>query len=252
MARRRFFVDEVHHGKAIATGDEAQHLRQVLRAELRQRYELSDGERVYLAEIEEFRKQTVTFRILEELPQPKELIHVTLAVALIKFDRLELMLEKATELGVSRIVVFPAVRSERGLEKAVPKRMERWQRISMEAAKQSHRVRGTEIEEAPNLAAICRIPNDLKFLLDEQGGAPILSAMPPIAKRTQGTTATLLLGPEGGWDERERQQALASGFVPLWLGQRILRAETAALSALSALQFSWDEALLPTEVIAVD
>lgn len=245
MARRRFFVDGIHHGTAVASGEEALHLRQVLRAERGQRYEISDGERVYLAEIEEFRKQTVTFRVLEELPQPGILLGITLGVALIKFDRLELLIEKATELGVSRILVFPAIRSEKGLEKAVPKRLERWRRIAQEAAKQSHRVRAPEISEAPNLAAICNDAKGLRLLLDEQGATPILSAIPPLTERTQGAEATLLLGPEGGWDPREREEALASGFVSSWLGQRILRAETAAMAALSVLQFSWDEALLP-------
>lgn len=242
MARRRFFVDEVHHGKAIASGDEAQHLRQVLRAEVGQRYELSDGERVYLAEIEELRRQTVTFAILEELAQPEEALVLTLGVSLIKFDRLELLVEKATELGVSRLLVFPSIRSERGLEKAVPKRLERWKRIALEAAKQSHRVSAPEIEEAAGLEAILSSPKDLGVFLDEAGTVPILNVMPEITKRSQGYRTTLLLGPEGGWDPRERAQVLQAGFSPASLGQRILRAETAAMAALSAFQFCWDQA----------
>lgn len=243
MARRRFFVDEIHHHQAVVSGDEALHLRQVLRAERGQRYELSDGSHVYLAEIVDFRKETVTFEVLEELPQDPDLLRVTLCAALIKFDRFELLIEKATELGATTVVPFAAIRSEKGLEKAVPKRRDRWQRIAMEAAKQCHRVNAPEVADLASWREVLAEQARLRYFLDEEGKQPILSALPPLAERPQGAELTVLVGPEGGWDARERQQALAAGFVSASLGRRILRAETAAIAALTALQLAWEQAL---------
>src|SRR5438309_3894910 len=102
--RRRFFVEQVRNGHAEISGDDARHLTRVLRVEAGQRYEISDNRNVYLAEIETARKEHVVFRTLEKLPSAAPDPQLILCAALIKFDHFEWMIEKATELGVSRIV----------------------------------------------------------------------------------------------------------------------------------------------------
>src|SRR5437016_1608709 len=100
MARRRFFVGEIRNGRAELTGDDARHLTKVLRVEAGQQYEISDNRRAYLAEVERATKEHVVFHVGEALdPEPDE-VRVTLLAALIKFDHYELLVEKATELGV--------------------------------------------------------------------------------------------------------------------------------------------------------
>ncbi|MCU0227089.1 MAG: 16S rRNA (uracil(1498)-N(3))-methyltransferase [Bryobacterales bacterium] len=252
MARRRFFVDEVHAQQAVLTGEEAQHLRQVLRAEHGQRYELSDGNKVLLGEIVHLRKDTVIFRVVEEIPQEPDLLDLTLGTALIKFDRFELLVEKATELGVSRIVPFPAIRSERGLEKAVEKRRDRWQRIALEAAKQCHRVAPPDVGPLQRFEGLLKPDEGFCFLLDESGGQVLLDGLPVVGERKPGQRVTLLVGPEGGWDPRERESAQAAGFLSVSLGRRILRTETAAAAAVSAIQLAWEQAAAsPVETIAL-
>src|SRR5260370_28114931 len=98
MARRRFFVDEVRRGEAELEGDEAEHLTRVLRAEAGQQYEICDGARLYLGEIVEMRRQWVRFRIVGSLEIPEPAVRIVLMMSLIKFDRFEWMIEKATEL----------------------------------------------------------------------------------------------------------------------------------------------------------
>ncbi len=119
---------------------EAEHLVRVLRAEPGQIYELSDNQNLYLAEIEVARKSVVTFRITEKLAPPPPPVHIALIAALFKFDRFELLVEKATELGVSVIQPFEATRTERGLGQASLKRSSRWEKIAVEASQQSRRV----------------------------------------------------------------------------------------------------------------
>src|SRR5579875_1971290 len=103
MARRRFFVSEVRRGSAELTDADAEHLVRVLRVEAGQVFEVSDNRNVYVAEIESARKSSVLFRILEELPSPAVSVHISLCAALIKFERFEWLLEKATELGVAAV-----------------------------------------------------------------------------------------------------------------------------------------------------
>src|SRR5580700_3340584 len=101
--RRRFFVDEVRSGRAEISGDDARHLTRVLRVEPGQRYEISDNRDVFLAEIETAHKDRVVFRALEKLETPAAGVRLILCAALVKFDRFEWMIEKATELGVAEI-----------------------------------------------------------------------------------------------------------------------------------------------------
>src|SRR5882757_6058064 len=136
MARRRFFVPEVRRGLAELTGRDAEHLVRVLRAEAGQRYEISDNRDVYLAEITSARKSAVSFEVIEKLPAQPEIAPAILVVALIKFDRFEWLVEKATELGVAEIRPFEAARTERGLLQAAAKRRARWEKIAQGASEQ--------------------------------------------------------------------------------------------------------------------
>src|SRR5215469_4701717 len=129
--RRRFFVDEIHSGKAEILGEDARHLTRVLRVEVGQQYEISDNKNVYLAEIEMARKEHVVFRATEKLAAPHPTVQVTLCASLIKFDHFEWMVEKATELGVTTFVPMVATRSEKGLDKAARGRVDRWRRIAL-------------------------------------------------------------------------------------------------------------------------
>lgn len=228
-------------------GEEVKHLRQVLRAEVGQRYELSDGQRVFLAEIESFRKGEVTFRVVEEIPQTPLLFNLTLYAALVKFDKFEWTVEKATELGVSRIVPVVAARTDFGLDKAAPKRLERWNRIALEAAKQCHRVGPPSIAEPVQFARAVSEAEGFRLFLDEDSREPLLRVLPPEASRNQGDTISLLVGPEGGWTDAERHAATAAGFAPASLGPLVLRAETAVVAAMAVLLGVWN--LCPTERI---
>src|SRR6185436_14100069 len=178
MARRRFFVDSIRGGVAELRGEEARHLTRVLRVEAGQRYEISDNQQAWLAEVVETRGERVVFRTVEPIESPPLPVRITLCAALIKFDRFEWIVEKATELGVDRIVPVATARVEKGLFEASRKRAERWIRIARESSQQSRRLRIPGISPAVRLDAAVKEVADHRYFLEEGTAPPLLQSMP--------------------------------------------------------------------------
>jgi 16S rRNA (uracil1498-N3)-methyltransferase len=220
-------------GEAVLAGEDAHHLARVLRVEAGQQFEISDGGTVYLGEVSAVSKSEVRFRVIEELGASVALPQVAIYCALIKFDRFEWMVEKATEIGVARIVPVDAARSEQGLLAAAGKRVERWRKIARESSQQSRRVSPPAVDEARKLTGMK--VEGAKFRLEERPGAALLGVALP-AKREP---VSILIGPEGGWTDTERTRLDQEGWVPVSLGASILRAETAAIVAAGAAAQWW-------------
>src|SRR5258708_23905451 len=146
--RRRFFVDEFENGSAILRGEGAHHLGRVLRAEPGQFYELSDGQCLWLGRTETVGRDEVQFTLVEQLPSMPARVRIELLLAIVKFDRFEWALEKATELGADEISPLAADRSEKGLIAAAAKRAERWKRVLAESAQQARRLSIPGLAEA--------------------------------------------------------------------------------------------------------
>jgi 16S rRNA (uracil1498-N3)-methyltransferase len=236
MARRRFFVDQVRKGQAEITGENAHHLTRVLRVEAGQKFEITDNERAWLASVETAHKNLVRFSVIEELTAGPDLPPITLYLALIKFERFEWAVEKATELGVARIFPVEANRSEHGLSAGAHKRVERWKRIAREASEQARRLRAPEIADPIGLPEALRDTSTHRCWLEEQPGARAL--LDAFAFRG-GDSAALLVGPEGGWVDAERAQFAQAGWTAASLGPSVLRTETAVCAALAVLLQMW-------------
>jgi 16S rRNA (uracil1498-N3)-methyltransferase len=234
MARRRFFVSKIHNQQAELTGDDAHHLVRVLRVEPGQSYEISDGASVYLGTVAEARKSRVVFDIGERVALKALPVRITLTFALIKFDRLEWILEKGTEAGVEIFQPVIAERSEKGLERAAVNRRERWERIVMEAAQQSRRDALPVLREVISLRAAVKEEADVRLLLDEAAEAMPILKVPAIGSRV-----ALMLGPEGGWTGEERAAITGAGWTAVSLGPQILRAETAAVVGVGLVMGAW-------------
>jgi 16S rRNA (uracil1498-N3)-methyltransferase len=236
--RRRFFVDAFDAGRAVLAGDAAHHVGRVLRAEPGQLYELSDGTSVWLGKIEFAGKDQIEFSLVEPIPIVKSSLDKTLLLAVVKFDTFEWALEKATELGVNRIVPVAAARSEKGLLAAAGKRADRWKKILFESSQQSRRVRLPVIEAVATLKdALAASRSHLKLMLSEQPEARPLRKI--LRDRTADTVA-LAIGPEGGWTIPEFSAAEQAGFEEASLGSLILRTETAATACLASLNYALD------------
>lgn len=224
-------------GRAVLGGDTAHHLGRVLRAEPGQLYELSDGNHVWLARIEEVKRDLVEFSLVENLAASEQALQTTLLLSVVKFDAFELALEKATELGVCAIIPVAATRSEKALLAAAPKRAERWKKILLEASQQSRRLRVPELGALTKPeAAFSANSFGLKVLFSERPEAPPLRS---IAEGREGAPAVALaIGPEGGWTDLEFECARRHGFCEASLGRLILRTETAVIAALASLNYA--------------
>jgi 16S rRNA (uracil1498-N3)-methyltransferase len=234
--RRRFFIDHFQNQRASMHGEAAHHLGRVLRAQPGQLYELSDGSSVWLARIDAITRDEINFVLVEQVPAQQSPLNTTLLLSVVKFDAFEWALEKATELGVTRIIPLAAARSEKALLAAAPKRAHRWQKILLESSQQSRRV------QIPILNPLAK-PEEA--LASETGGVRILLSESPEAKSLrailcglQECEAALAIGPEGGWTDHEFSAARSANFQEASLGNLILRTETAVAAALASLNFA--------------
>jgi 16S rRNA (uracil1498-N3)-methyltransferase len=217
-------------------GDKAHHLGVVLRAQVGQLYELSDGARVCTARIESVSSDRVEFALLEEVPANEPALRTMLLLSVVKFDSFEWAIEKATELGVSDIVPLAASRSEKGLLAAAEKRSERWRKIIFEAAQQSRRVRLPSLRPLTSSQEAFSARKDrLGVFLSERADArPLRDAI----RGAVSSEVILAVGPEGGWTDDEVALAIKEGFHEASLGGLILRAETAVVAALASISYA--------------
>jgi 16S rRNA (uracil1498-N3)-methyltransferase len=236
MTRRRWIADTWDEATASLTGEQASHLIRVLRAQAGMEFDIVAGDRVWHAVIAGITGDAVRFNLLAEVESDPAL-PITLLLSIFKFDRMEWAIEKATELGVSRIIPIVARRSEKHLAHAAPNRTERWRKIAREAAKQSRRSDIPVIEDAiPLKTAARREGKAVRLLLAEQERTTTLRAA--LVEALEVATdefpeIRLATGPEGGWVAEEEALFDAEGWKPVSLGPRILRAETAAITAMA-------------------
>jgi 16S rRNA (uracil1498-N3)-methyltransferase len=235
--RRRFFVDHFENQRTSMQGEAAHHLGRVLRAQPGQLYELSDGTSVWLGRIETVTRDEINFELLEQLPGNPPRLKTTLLLAVVKFDAFEWALEKATELGASRIVPLAAARSEKALLAAAPKRATRWQKILLESSQQSRRVQLPILDALTKPEAAFAVPDAdaVRILFSESREAKPLRTILAGAPRPE---AILAIGPEGGWTDSEFSAANAATFCEASLFDLILRTETAVVAALANLAFA--------------
>jgi 16S rRNA (uracil1498-N3)-methyltransferase len=233
MSRRRWIADEVSGDRASLLGRNAEHLARALRVRIGQEFEVSTGDSVRLGRVVQVEDQRVEFELGETLPQ-KEPARVTLLLAIFKFDRMEWAIEKATELGAAEIVPVISGRTDRRLASAATARVERWRRIAHEAAQQSRRVLPPEIAAPQPLKSALSVESELRILLCEsERGTTLKQAIDGNWKLEFGNSVALGVGPEGGWTADELSAFTTAGWISASLGDSILRAETAAIAALS-------------------
>ena len=234
MTRRRFFAppSAFNFGKHIVTltADEARHLREVLRLKPGDEVSVFDGEgREFRAAVVQARRESSELELRDEIApaRPESPLRITLAVALLKGEKFDLVVQKATELGVWKVVPLITRHADIKLRDATDavKRVARWQRIALEAAKQSGRAVVPEVSLPVELQSVF---SEQCLFFSERGGHEI--------RQIETDEVTAIIGSEGGWSDEELEEARAAGAQIITLGGRILRAETAAITAAALLQ----------------
>ncbi|SNS92175.1 16S rRNA (uracil1498-N3)-methyltransferase [Granulicella rosea] len=245
MTRRRWIADNWSPTTATLTGEQANHLARVLRAQTGQIFDVVAGGFLHRAEIVSVSPEAVEFALHEELEAEAALpLHLYLAV--FKFDHFEWAIEKSTELGVGRITPILARRTEKHLAQAAVKRVERWRKIAHEAAQQSRRTDVPAIADPLALKlALTQESSPTRILLSETEQETTITYALDRAKslRDPGQESetwvptddsiALAIGPEGGWTPEEMALFAEHKWQHVTLGPRILRAETAAIAAIA-------------------
>ena len=240
----RFFLEpeELAGEELTLTGENAQHAR-VLRLKAGEEVLVCDGAGVEcLCRVRDLEPGAVELEILERRTGSTEAaVRVSVYMAFPKADKLEHVIQKATELGAYEIVAFPSARCiSRPDDKSLKKKLERWQKIAASAAEQSGRGRIPEVRVLGSFSAALeeasRCDKALMFYENEHA-----TTLRMALESSTFETVSLLTGPEGGLEEREVEQARNAGMQVCTLGRRILRCETAPLCALSAVMYAAGE-----------
>ncbi len=239
----RFFVpaENVGNGEIRVTGDDINHIKNVLRMTAGEKVVVSCGQGTdYYCIIEDIQETGVTLRIQEEKPAVTELpVRIVLFQALPKVDKMELVIQKAVELGASEVV---PVRSRRCVVKLdahrEAKKLARWRAIAESAAKQSGRGILPQIHDSMDFGKALEYAQELDSVLIPYELCDVIDESQHIVQRAvRQNSIGIFIGPEGGFERSEVEAAVRSGALPVSLGKRILRTETAGLAVLSVLMF---------------
>jgi 16S rRNA (uracil1498-N3)-methyltransferase len=254
MTRRRFYAPPESFSddaaRLVLSAEESRHLRDVLRLRAGDEAHVFDGEgREFACVVGEARGREAALEVIRQVePQrPESPLELTLAVALLKGEKFDLVVQKATELGAARVVPVVTARADVRVrdERDAARRVERWRRLALEAAKQSGRARVPALAEPCALEAFVKGEAEasvkseargggLRVFFSERGGAGLDSFSEEI--ESSPATVAALVGPEGGWDDEEIELAREHGWKVITLGGRTLRAETAAITACVLIQ----------------
>lgn len=242
MRLTRVFVDEAlaNRDRLRLTGDPANHLARVLRLAAGDALRLFDGRGgEYEAQIEQVDKRGVDVRLgARHAVERESPLRITLLQGMARGERMDLIVQKATELGVVAIRPLRASRSSVKLDAMQgTRKLEHWRAVAISACEQSGRNRVPEILAPLSVAEACACDESgLKLMLAVDGARPLPMLLQTTDAATRTNGISLLVGPEGGLDDAEETAARLTGFASTLLGPRVLRTETAPIAALAALQ----------------
>lgn len=240
MANFYITKNDIAGDSATITGEEAQHISRVLRMKKGDEVTLCDGEgNFYEATLEEFSEKTVRAKIISsEKAETEPAVEITIFQGVPKNPKLETIVQKATEIGVVRIVPMDTVRTVAKLDKST--KVDRLRKIAREAAKQSRRGIIPYVNDCVSFKEAVKMAAEAELALipyEEEREVSLKKALQGKKPRT----VAVMIGPEGGFDKEETELAKKNGIVSVTLGKRILRTETAPLVVSSAILYELGE-----------
>ena len=243
---QRYFVDSLDYPTAVITGDDARHIARVMRMKENDQVIIVADKKAYVASITSLGDEGVTVQVQEAVEREVELpVDVTIACGLPKGDKLDLVIQKATELGMTGFIPFEADRSIVKWEaKKWTKKQERFEKIAKEAAEQSHRTVIPHIYSLLSFKDLVKVSKtfDVVLICDEEEAkkSERIRFADHIKTVYDNKSILLVFGPEGGLARHEVERLVENGASAVTLGPRILRAETAPLYALAAISYEYE------------
>ena len=217
------------------SSDDSYHIIKVMRNNIGDKVEVVIDKCLYICEIIKI-SDLVTVRKMEEVECDSELpCYVTIAQSLVKEQKMDLILQKSCELGVSEIIPVNTTRSIVKLDKKETKKVERWNKILKEASEQSKRVVIPKVNGIMDIKDLCNLEYDIKILCTVNELSMSLKEV--LEKDLNNLRILLVIGPEGGFTDSEEKILIDNGFISTSFGRRVLRTETASLYALSIINY---------------
>lgn len=235
--QRYFTSKKLKEDTYLLSKDDLYHIKKVMRLEVGEKIEVVYMEQLYIAQIISFQDDGVEVKFIEEIKENNELnLKICLVQSLVKEQKMDYILQKCTELGVSEFYPYQAERSIVKIDKKESQKKIRWQTIVKEASEQSKRIVIPSIGKCLSLQELCNLEGyDYKFLATVNEKTQNLKKV--LSNLKECATMVIVVGPEGGFTEKEETKLMENGFIPISLGKSVLRTETAGLFFTSAVRY---------------
>ena len=233
---QRYFSNIKEGNEYLLSSDDSYHIKKVMRMKISDKIEIVDNKKVYLCEIISF--EPVKAKIINEIEE----IHdnrsqIIIIQSLVNENKMDLILQKGTELGMTSFYGYKAINSIVKENDKSDKKIIRWQKIVKEASEQSKRNDIPSIGGIVDIKGLCELKADLKLILSVKEKSNTLKKV--LQKNSNCDTMIIVIGPEGGFEDKEENKLIEQGFIPTTLGNRVLRTETASIACLSMINYEW-------------
>ena len=232
---QRYFCNKLDNNKFTLSDDDSFHIEKVMRMKKEDKVEVVYNHETYICSIDSF--NPVTCNIIEKTNENNEMNKKIIIVqSLVNEQKMDMILQKCTELGMYSFIPYKAINSIIKDNGKMDKKIDRWQRIVKEASEQSKRNIIPEVLNPMDIKELIEYKADLKLICSTISDNKLKNV---IKEHNDYDTSMLVIGPEGGFDPKEEEKFINNGFIPISLGDRVLRTETASLCILSMLYYEW-------------
>lgn len=234
---QRYFNNKIEDNIVTLNKEDSYHIKKVMRMKLGEKIEIVSNDVCYIAEIVDLEYEEIKAKIIKTVADNPELnINVTIVQSLVKEQKMDFIIQKATELGVNEIIPYEATRSVVKVNGNQTKKIDRWQKIAKEASEQSKRIKIPKINQIITINELIKLDNyNVKILCTV--GENVKNIKNILSNIKTNDTMLIVVGPEGGFTKQEEEQMIKNGFITVSLGDTVLRTETVALFLMSAIRY---------------